>query len=135
MSQLPTQGPGEQLGARTEHEQMPQAAQPQRDAVRQVVVEHATGVVMALGRFDAGRAGTVLSEVSHRTGVTMSRVAELVTDWVTTGELNLGLRIALEEAIRDHRHPVHPVPAPAPAPAPADETKLRDGEDRAVPQA
>ncbi|MEV6019189.1 MULTISPECIES: ANTAR domain-containing protein [unclassified Streptomyces] len=129
MSQLPTQGPGEQLGVRTENEQMPQAAQPQRDGVRQVVVEHATGVVMALGRCDAVQAETVLSEVSHRTGITMGRVAELLTDWVTTGELNLGLRMALEEAIRDHRHHVHPVPAPV------DETKIRDGEDHAVPQA
>ncbi|MFF2364591.1 hypothetical protein ACFVU0_18075 [Streptomyces sp. NPDC058122] len=128
MSQMLTHGHGEQPTAHTEDEQTPQAAQSQRDGARQAVVEHATGVVMALGRFDAGQAGTVLSEVSDRTGITSVRAAELLTAWVTTGELNLGLRIAMEEAIRDRRR-VHP------APAPAGETKSRDGEGHAVPQA
>ncbi|MFF3420053.1 ANTAR domain-containing protein [Streptomyces sp. NPDC002698] len=127
MSQLLTHGPSEQPAPRTENEQIPQAAQPQRDGVRQAVVEHATGVVMALGRFDAGKAGTVLSEVSDRTGITLGRVAELLAAWVPTGELNLGLRIALEEAIRDHQHRARP--------APAGDTKFRDGEGHAVPQA
>ncbi|MGW0966545.1 ANTAR domain-containing protein [Streptomyces sp. NPDC002516] len=130
MSQLLTHGHGErQPPARTENEQTPQAAQPQRDGARQAVVEHATGVVMALGRFDADEAGAVLSEVSHRTGTTLDRIAELLTAWVTTGELNLGLRMAMEEAIRDHRHQSHPIPAPP------DAAKRRDGEDHAVPQA
>ncbi|MFD9405261.1 ANTAR domain-containing protein [Streptomyces sp. NPDC060011] len=74
------------------------------DEARQAVVERARGVVMVLGRLDAGQAGAVLSEVSRRTGVARVRIAELLTVWVPTGELNLGLRIALEEAIRDqHR--------------------------------
>ncbi|MGW1966615.1 hypothetical protein ACWCPD_40905 [Streptomyces sp. NPDC001935] len=128
MSQPLTHDPSVQPTARTENEQMLQAAQPQHDGARQVAVEHATGVVMALGRFDAGQAGTVLSEVSDRTGLTQGCAAELLIAWVATGELNLGLRIALEEAIRDQRR-AHP------APAHAGETKSRDGEGRAVPQA
>ncbi|MFF3886129.1 hypothetical protein [Streptomyces sp. NPDC001914] len=128
MSHLLTHGHGEQPTARTENEQIPQVAQPQHDGVRQAVVEHATGVVMALGRFDAGHAGTVLSEVSDRTGLTPIRVAGLLTAWLTTGELNLGLRIALEEAIREQRR-AHPEPAPGGAP------DSRDGGGHAVPQA
>ncbi|MFE2536884.1 hypothetical protein [Streptomyces sp. NPDC059371] len=128
MSQLLTHGHSEQSTPRTGNEQMPQAAQPQRDGARQAVVEHATGVVMALGRFEPGQAGTVLSEVADRTALELGRVAELLIAWVTTGELNLGLRIALEEAIRDQRR-AHRVPAPA------GDAKFRDGEGRAVPQA
>lgn len=59
---------------------------------------------MALGRLRAEQAGTVLTEVSRRTNVTLRRIAELLTAWVHTGELNLGIRIALEEAIRRQHH-------------------------------
>ncbi|MFD5818745.1 ANTAR domain-containing protein [Streptomyces sp. f51] len=128
MSQMLTHGHGEQPAARTENEQIPQAAQPRHEGARQAVVEHATGVVMALGRFDAGEAGRALAEVSDRTGLTPVRAAELLTDWLTTGELNLGLRIALEEAIRDRRRAQS-------APAPAGGTKSWEGGGHAVPQA
>ncbi|MEU8794352.1 ANTAR domain-containing protein [Streptomyces sp. NPDC048643] len=83
------------------------SVRPQGDGVRQAAVDRATGVVMALGRLDGRQAGAVLSEVSRRTGITLSRVAGLLTVWAPTGELNLGLRIALEEAIRE-QHRVAP---------------------------
>lgn len=57
------------------------------------------GIVMALGRLPADQARTVLTEVSRRTNVTLLRLAGLLTAWVSCGELNLGICIALEEAI------------------------------------
>lgn len=88
-----------------------EGAAPQRQASRRrhgravhAVIDQATGVVMALGRLRAEQAGTVLTEVSRRTNVTLRRIAELLTAWVHTGELNLGIRIALEEAIRRQHH-------------------------------
>ncbi|MGW2787645.1 ANTAR domain-containing protein [Streptomyces populi] len=64
------------------------------------MTEQAVGIVMALGRLRSDQARTVLAEVSQRTNITLRRVAELVTVWASCGELNLGIRIALEESIR-----------------------------------
>ncbi|MET7746004.1 hypothetical protein [Streptomyces sp. NPDC005385] len=87
-------------------------------------------MVMALGRLDGVQAATVLSEVSQRTGIALGRIGELLTAWAPTGELNLGLRIALEEGIRD-QHRV----APRPEPAREDDRKSWEGEGHVVPHA
>lgn len=118
MSQEPVGSCSEQLTACPLMEQIPQA----------------TGVVMALGRLDASRAVAVLSEVSQRTGIAVELVAELLTVWAPSGELNLGLRIALEEAIRgQHRSTRRRTPS---APARTEESKHWEGvgESHAVPQ-
>ncbi|MGW3661920.1 ANTAR domain-containing protein [Streptomyces sp. NPDC005141] len=79
-------------------------SRPRHDWVNHAVTEQAMGVVMALGRLHADQARTVLTEVSQRTDITLRRIAELLTAWAPSGELNLGIRIALEEAIRgQHR--------------------------------
>ncbi|WP_443062119.1 ANTAR domain-containing protein [Streptomyces sp. NBC_00386] len=81
-----------------------QAGRPRHAWAVHAVIDQATGVVMALGRLRADQARTVLTEVSQRTNVTLYRIAELLTAWAHTSELNLGIRIALEEAIRQqHR--------------------------------
>jgi hypothetical protein len=67
----------------------------------QAVTDQAVGIVMALGRLSTDQARTALMEVSRRTNIAMRRIAELLTAWASCGELNLGIRIALEEAIRD----------------------------------
>ncbi|MEU0788231.1 ANTAR domain-containing protein [Streptomyces sp. NPDC006173] len=110
MSQLLTSGHDEHaaVGAGTDEERISPSVRSPREGARQETadqaVDRATGVVMALGRLDGGRAGAVLREVVQRTGIPLPRIAELLTVWAPTGELNLGLRIALEEAIRDqHR--------------------------------
>ena len=133
MSRLLARGHSEQPPARPADEQKPQAGQPHSDGARSAVVERATGVVMALGRLEAGQAGTVLSEVSQRVGIALDRVAELLTVWAPTGELNLGLRIALEEAIRD-QHPASPRTTLRVS-AHADDQKPLEGEDHAVDHA
>ncbi|MEU0784623.1 hypothetical protein ABZ341_23975 [Streptomyces sp. NPDC006173] len=72
-------------------------------------VEHqAVGIVMALGRLPACQARTVLTEVSQRTNITPLRIACLLTAWTSCGELNLGIRIALEDAIRTQRTAARP---------------------------
>ncbi|MCX5008561.1 ANTAR domain-containing protein [Streptomyces sp. NBC_00638] len=83
-----------EVGALQERPSMPQ--NPGANTVR----DQAVGIVMALGRLPADQARTVLTEVSQRTNVTLLRIAGLLTDWASRGELNLGIRIALEEAIR-----------------------------------
>lgn len=82
------------------------AGRPHEGAA-QAVTDQAVGVVMALGRLRADQARTVLAGVSRRTSITLLRIAELVTAWASSGELNLGIRIALEEAIR-HQRPARP---------------------------
>ncbi|WP_143661114.1 ANTAR domain-containing protein [Streptomyces sp. M41(2017)] len=67
------------------------------------VMHQAVGIVMALGRLPACSARAVLTEVSQRTTITPLRIAEFLTSWASCGELNLGIRIALEEAIRAQR--------------------------------
>ncbi|MFD9467431.1 ANTAR domain-containing protein [Streptomyces sp. NPDC060027] len=71
-----------------------------QDLVSRMVIDQAVGVVMALGRLGAEQAWAVLIEVCQRTDLKRRRFAELLTAWAPTGELNLGIRIALEEAIR-----------------------------------
>ncbi|MFE2537812.1 ANTAR domain-containing protein [Streptomyces sp. NPDC059371] len=100
MSQLPTIGHGERSEGGTE---VSPCGRPRREEAEQAVIERATGVMMALGRLETGQARLALSEVSRRTGIALGRIAELLTAWASTGELNLGLRIALEEAIRHQR--------------------------------
>ncbi|MFD5635660.1 ANTAR domain-containing protein [Streptomyces sp. NPDC127077] len=100
MSQLPGVGHGECSEGGIE---VSPCCRPRHKAAEQAVVEQATGVMMALGRLDTGQARLALSEVSRRTGIALGRIAELLTAWASTGELNLGLRIALEEAIRHQR--------------------------------
>lgn len=133
VGQLLGLGHSEEPSSRLEKELISQAALPQHGEACQAAVERATGVVMALGRLDAVQAGLVLSDVCRRTGIALSRVADLLTVWAPTGELNLGLRIALEEAIRD-QHRGSPTGA-RPAPEHRDDRKLREGEGRAVPHA
>ncbi|MEW2163769.1 ANTAR domain-containing protein [Streptomyces sp. NPDC007084] len=102
MSRLLSPGHDERSTGGTGSEQRAYSDRPPwEEAERAVLVEQATGVVMALGRLDAGQARRALSEVARRTGIALDRIAELLTVWAPTGELNLGLRIALEEAIRD----------------------------------
>ncbi|MGW6256275.1 ANTAR domain-containing protein [Streptomyces sp. NPDC055085] len=132
MSQLLTLGHGEQPPGRPDNEHTPQPGQPLRQGTVQAVVERATGVVMALGRLDAGQAGLVLSAVSRRTGIAQDRLAELLTVWAPTGDLNLGLRIALEEAIRDQHRARPPRVDPVPG-HPGDRT-VREGGGHAVPR-
>ncbi|MET7827067.1 hypothetical protein ABZT23_20585 [Streptomyces sp. NPDC005386] len=67
------------------------------------VMHQAVGIVMALGRLPACSARAVLTEVSQRTTITPLRIAGFLTSWTSCGELNLGIRIALEEAIRAQR--------------------------------
>ncbi|MGW1963864.1 ANTAR domain-containing protein [Streptomyces sp. NPDC001935] len=100
MSRRPGLGHGERSAGNSE---MPHSDRPRSEGDGQAVVERATGVMMALGRLDTDQAGLALSEVSRRTGIDLGRIAELLTAWTSTGELNLGLRIALEEAIRHQR--------------------------------
>ncbi|MFF3412987.1 ANTAR domain-containing protein [Streptomyces sp. NPDC002742] len=89
-----------------------QPSQPPRERPVHAVIDQATGVVMALGRLRADQARTVLTEVSQRINVTLYRIAELLTAWAHTSELNLGIRIALEEAIRQ-QHRTHRRASPA----------------------
>ncbi|MEU9139976.1 ANTAR domain-containing protein [Streptomyces sp. NPDC048404] len=91
-----------EVGALQERPSRPQnpGANPVRD--------QAVGIVMALGRLPAEQARTVLTEVSQRTNVTLLRIAGLLTAWASCGELNLGIRIALEEAIRAQRRTTQP---------------------------
>ncbi|MET7987530.1 MULTISPECIES: ANTAR domain-containing protein [unclassified Streptomyces] len=80
-----------------------QAAGRQQEATTQeAVIDQATGIVMALGRLNADQARDILTEVARRAGIGPRRLAGLLTDWASTGELNLGVRIALEEAVRGH---------------------------------
>ncbi|MFF4537054.1 ANTAR domain-containing protein [Streptomyces aureus] len=72
-------------------------------------VEQAVGIVMALGRLRADQARPVLGEVSQRARIPLCRIAELLSAWVASGELNLGIRIALEEAIRRQSRVARPV--------------------------
>ncbi|WP_327686190.1 ANTAR domain-containing protein [Streptomyces sp. NBC_00467] len=69
-------------------------------ASRGAVIDQAMGIVMALGRLPADEAWNVLRDVSQRTNSNLSLVAQLLTAWAETGELHLGIRIALEEAVR-----------------------------------
>ncbi|WUG05357.1 ANTAR domain-containing protein [Streptomyces sp. NBC_00467] len=69
-------------------------------ASRGAVIDQAMGIVMALGRLPANEAWNVLREVSQRTNSKLSLVAQLLTAWAESGELHLGIRIALEEAVR-----------------------------------
>ncbi|MFF0190857.1 hypothetical protein [Streptomyces sp. NPDC005244] len=64
------------------------------------MTDQATGIVMALGHTSAGQARTVLTDISRRTRVEPARIAGLLAGWASSGELNLGIRIALEEVIR-----------------------------------
>ncbi|MFD5721459.1 ANTAR domain-containing protein [Streptomyces sp. NPDC060011] len=76
----------------------------ERDRGADAVMDQATGIVMALGRMRADQAQTVLTKVSQRTRIEPDRIAGLLTTWASRGELNLGIRLALEEAIRtEHR--------------------------------
>ncbi|MFF3886119.1 ANTAR domain-containing protein [Streptomyces sp. NPDC001914] len=75
--------------------------------------EQAVGIVMAIGRLGADQARAVLAEVAQRSHITLRRIAGLVTAWVSSGELNLGIRIALEEAIRHQSREARPVGPPA----------------------
>ncbi|MET9896928.1 ANTAR domain-containing protein [Streptomyces sp. NPDC006465] len=77
-----------------------QVSRLSQDLVSRMVIDQAVGVVMALGRLGAEQAWAVLIEVCQRTDLNRRRFAELLTAWAPTGELNLGIRIALEEAIR-----------------------------------
>ncbi|MFF2100561.1 ANTAR domain-containing protein [Streptomyces sp. NPDC058202] len=72
------------------------------------MTEQAVGMVMALGRLSADQARSVLTRVSQRANITLGRAAGLLTAWAFSGELNLGIRIALEEAIRERRRPGRP---------------------------
>jgi hypothetical protein len=96
--------------AATAHEAgvLPERPGTPRNPGANTVREQAVGIVMALGRLPADQARTVLTEVSQRTGVTLLRIAGLLTAWVSCGELNLGIRIALEEAIRAQRRTAQP---------------------------
>ncbi|MFE9812839.1 hypothetical protein ACFYRN_35380 [Streptomyces sp. NPDC005227] len=78
------------------------------EASADTVMHQAVGIVMALGRLPAYKSRTVLTEVSQRTNVTPLRIAGLLTSWASCGELNLGIRIALEEAIRAQRRAARP---------------------------
>ncbi|WP_433573612.1 ANTAR domain-containing protein [Streptomyces sp. CA-251247] len=69
-------------------------------ASRGAVIDQAMGIVMALGRLPADEAWNVLREVTQRTNSKLHLVAQLLTAWAESGELHLGLRIALEEAVR-----------------------------------
>ncbi|MFE1288131.1 ANTAR domain-containing protein [Streptomyces sp. NPDC058751] len=80
----------------------------ERPTSTSAVTEQAVGIVMALGRLRPDQARTVLAEVSQRTNITLRRIAELVTAWAACGELNLGIRIALEESIRSRPRPPRP---------------------------
>lgn len=85
---------------------------PPDDLGAPAVTEQAVGMVMALGRLSADQARSVLTRVSQRANITPGRAAGLLTAWAFSGELNLGIRIALEEAIRERRRPGRP-PSPA----------------------
>ncbi|MGW1963538.1 hypothetical protein ACWCPD_25210 [Streptomyces sp. NPDC001935] len=98
MNQLPSVGHGNHFEGDTEV-----APSGRLEAAELAVVEQATGVMMALGRLNTRQARLALAEVCRRTGITLDRIAELLTAWTSTGELNLGLRSALEEAIRHQR--------------------------------
>lgn len=76
---------------------------PHQDPGGDIVMHQAVGIVMALGRMPAHQARTVLAEVSQRAHISPLRIAGLLTSWTSGGELNLGIRIALEEAIRTQR--------------------------------
>ncbi|WP_406368530.1 ANTAR domain-containing protein [Streptomyces sp. NBC_00647] len=91
-----------EVGALQERPSTPQ--NPGANTVR----DQAVGIVMALGRLPADQARTVLTEVSQRTNITLLRIAGLLTAWASCGELNLGIRIALEEAIRAQRRTAQP---------------------------
>ncbi|MFF3418523.1 ANTAR domain-containing protein [Streptomyces sp. NPDC002698] len=95
-----TAATADEVGTPRERPSMPQ--NPGANTVR----DQAVGIVMALGRLPADQARTVLTEVSQRTNVTLLRIAGLLTAWVSCGELNLGIRIALEEAILAQRRTV-----------------------------
>ncbi|MFD5723533.1 ANTAR domain-containing protein [Streptomyces sp. NPDC127036] len=79
-----------------------------QDTSADPVMHQAVGIVMALGRLSACQAWTVLTEVSQRTNIPPLRIAGLLTSWTSCGELNLGIRIALEEAIRTQRRAARP---------------------------
>ncbi|MET9667973.1 ANTAR domain-containing protein [Streptomyces sp. NPDC006475] len=70
-------------------------------ACRGAVIDQAIGIVMALGRLPADEAWNVLREVTQRTNSKPHLVAQLLTAWAGSGELHLGVRIALEEAVRE----------------------------------
>ncbi|MFF8532136.1 ANTAR domain-containing protein [Streptomyces sp. SAS_267] len=99
--------------AATAHEVGELQERPSRpqNLVPNPVRDQAVGIVMALGRLPADQARTVLTEVSQRTNVTLLRIAGLLTAWASCGELNLGIRIALEEAIRAQRRTAPAQPA------------------------
>ncbi|MGW6210484.1 hypothetical protein [Streptomyces sp. NPDC055109] len=73
-----------------------------------MVMHQAVGIVMPLGRLPAHQARSVLTEVSQRADISPLRIAGLLTAWTSCGELNLGIRMALEEAIRSQRHATRP---------------------------
>lgn len=67
------------------------------------VIDQAMGIVMALGRLPANEAWNVLREVTQRTNSKLHLVSQLLTAWAESGELHLGVRIALEEAVRGRK--------------------------------
>ncbi|WP_326841102.1 hypothetical protein OHB33_01175 [Streptomyces sp. NBC_01558] len=73
-----------------------------------MVMHQAVGIVMALGRLPAHQARCALTEVSQRADISPLRIAGLLTAWTSCGELNLGIRMALDEAIRSQRRATRP---------------------------
>ncbi|MFF2364634.1 ANTAR domain-containing protein [Streptomyces sp. NPDC058122] len=99
-TEAPMAAPQHFAATRGEVVSLPARASTQEQGHVLEAVEQAVGIVMALGRLRADQARAVLEEVSQRAHITLRRIAELLTDWVSSGELNLGIRIALEESIR-----------------------------------
>ncbi|MFF2364578.1 hypothetical protein ACFVU0_18005 [Streptomyces sp. NPDC058122] len=97
MRKLQTFGRTDRSVACTENEQVPLAGQPQDCRGWQAAVEHTRIAALVLGRL--GPAATVLSEVSRRADTALGCRAELLTGREPAVERNLGLRVALEEAI------------------------------------
>ncbi|MGI5405048.1 ANTAR domain-containing protein [Streptomyces sp. CA-135486] len=79
--------------------------QLQQARVSHAVIDQATGIVMALGRIPPDQAGSVLQEVSQHTHLTLRCLAEALTAWAHTGEIDLTIRLTLEQAL--HRQTPH----------------------------
>jgi hypothetical protein len=72
----------------------------QQALLSHAVIDQATGIVMALGRIRPDQAWSVLQEVSQHTHLTVRCLAEALTSWAYTGEIDLTIRLALEQALR-----------------------------------
>ncbi|MGW3819713.1 ANTAR domain-containing protein [Streptomyces sp. NPDC005046] len=63
------------------------------------VVDHAVGVVVALGQLAPAQAEQVLQELSRATGIKLRSVAQLIIEWTRTGRLCADLRTELDRQL------------------------------------